>query len=113
MAWSLPLAKQPAFAHGVCRYTANDAVGAQANVISDDFEPLAGDSNDAVGISWRQRKALALPVVNLVANSATLIWPAADAGMATRRGNKIATLSTRTSTRSDRPGPVRSGWLVF
>ena len=57
----------------------NDAVVPKANVISDDFEPLAGDSNDAVGISWRQWKALALPVDNLVANSAALVWPAADA----------------------------------
>ena len=57
----------------------NDAVGAQANVISDDFEPLAGDSNDAVGISWWQRKAFAFPVDDLVANSAALVRPAADA----------------------------------
>ena len=84
-----------------------------ANVVSDDLEPLVGDSNDAVGISWRQRKALALPVDDLVANSAALVWPAADAAIAPRRGNKIATLSTRTSTRSARPGSDRCDWLVF
>ena len=91
----------------------NDAVVAQANVISDDFEPLAGDSNDAVGISWWQRKALALPVDDLVANSAALVRPAADAAVAPRCWNKIAPLSTRTSTRSARPGSDRCGWLVF
>ena len=76
----------------------NGAVVAKANVVSDDLEPLVGDSNDAVGISWWQRKALALPVDDLVANSATLVWPAADAAMAPRRGNRIAPLSTRTNT---------------
>ena len=76
----------------------NGAVVTEANVVSDDLEPLASDSNDAVGISWWQRKALALPVDDLVANSAALVWPAADAGMAPCRGNKIAPLSTRTST---------------
>ena len=91
----------------------NDAVVAQANVISDDFEPLAGDSNDAVGISWWQRKALALPVDDLVADSAALVWPGADAGMAPCRGNKIAPLSTRTSTSATRPRSERCGWLVF
>lgn len=57
----------------------NGAVVAKANVISDDLEPLVGDSNDAVGISWWQRKFLAFPVDDLVANSAALVWPAADA----------------------------------
>ena len=74
----------------------NDAVVAQANVIRDDFEPLAGDSNDAVGISWWQRKALALPVDDLVANSAALVWPAADAAIAPRCWNKIAPLMIKT-----------------
>ena len=76
----------------------NGAVVAKANVVSDDLEPLVGDSNDAVGISWWQRKALALPGDDLVANSAALVWPAADAAMAPRRGNKIAPLSTRTKS---------------
>ena len=88
----------------------NNAVVAKANIVSDDLELLVRDSNDAVGISWRQRKALALPVDDLVANSAALVWPAADAAIAPRRGNKIATLSTRTSTR---PGSDRCSWLVF
>ena len=90
-----------------------DAVAAKANVISDDFEPLVGDRNDAVGIGWWQREAFAFPVVNLVANSAALIWPAADAGMATRRGNKIAPLSTRTSTSLNGSRAETCAWLVF
>ena len=91
----------------------NGAVVAEANVVSDDLEPLASDSNDAVGISWWQRKALALPVDDLVANSAALVWPAADAAIASRRGNKIAPLSTRTSTNTTGSRAERSGWLVF
>ena len=91
----------------------NGAVITKANIVSDDLEPLFGDSNDAVDISWRQRKALALPVVNLVANSAALIWPAADAGMATRRGNKIAPLSTRTSTSLNGSRAETCAWLMF
>ena len=91
----------------------NDAVVAQANVISDDFEPLAGDSNDAVGISWWQRKALAFPVDDLVANSAALVWPAADAAIAPRCWNKIAPLSTRTSTSLNGSGAEPCAWLVF
>ena len=91
----------------------NDAVVAKANVISDDFEPLAGDSNDAVGISWWQRKALALPVDDLVTNSAALVWPAADAAIAPRRGNKIAPLSTRTSTSLNGSRAEPCAWLVF
>ena len=91
----------------------NGTVVAKANVVSDDLEPLVGDSNDAVGISWWQRKALALPVDDLVANSAALVWPAADAAIASRRGNKIAPLSTRTSTSLNGSRAERSGWLVF
>ena len=91
----------------------NGAVVAKANVVSDDLEPLVGDSNDAVGISWRKGKALPLPVVNLVANSAALIWPAADAAIAPRRGNKIATLSTRPSTSSTGSRAEPCAWLVF
>ena len=91
----------------------NDAVVAKANVISDDFEPLVGDSNDAVGISWWQRKALALPVDDLFANSAALVWPAADAAIAPRCWNKIAPLSTRTSTSLNRSRAEPCAWLVF
>ena len=91
----------------------NDAVVAKTNVISDDLEPLVGDSNDAVGISWWQRKALALPVDDLVANSAALVWPAADAAIAPRRWNKIATLSTRTSTSTIGSRAEPCAWLVF
>ena len=91
----------------------NDAVVAKTNVISDDFEPLAGDSNDAVGISWWQRKALAFPVDDLVANSAALIWPAADAAIAPRCWDKIAPLSTRTSTSLNGSRAETCAWLVF
>ena len=91
----------------------NDAVVAKANVISDDFEPLAGDSNDAVGISWWQRKALAFPVNDLVANSAALVWPAADAAIAPRCWNKIAPLSTRTSTSLNGSRAEPCSWPVF
>ena len=91
----------------------NGAVVAKANVVSDDLEPLVGDSNDAVGISWWQRKAPALLVDDLVANSDALVWPAADAAIAPRRGNKIATLSTRTSTSATRSRSEHCGWLVF
>ena len=91
----------------------NDAVVAKANVISDDFEPLAGDSNDAVGISWWQRKALALPVDDLVANSAALVWPAADAAIAPRCWNKIAPLSTRRCTSLNGSRAETYAWLVF
>ena len=91
----------------------NDAVVAKANVVSDDLEPLVGDSNDAVGISWRQRKALALPVDDLVANSAALVWPAADAAIAPRCWNKIAPLSTRTSTSTTGSRVEPCAWLVF
>ena len=91
----------------------NDAVVAKANVVSDDLEPLAGDSNDAVGISWWQRKALAFPVDDLVANSAALVWPAADAAIAPRCWNKIAPLSTRTSTSLNGSRAEPCAWLVF
>ena len=91
----------------------NGAVVAKANVVSDDLEPLVGDSNDAVGISWRQRKALALPVDDLVANSAALVWPAADAAIAPRGDNKIATLSTRTSTSLNGSRAEACSWTVF
>lgn len=91
----------------------NDAVVAKTNVISDDLEPLAADNNDAVDIGWWQRKALALPVEDLVADSAALVWPAADAAIAPRCRNKISPLSTRTSTSLTRSRAERSGWLVF
>ena len=91
----------------------NDAVVAKANVVSDDLEPLVGDSNDAVGISWWQRKALAFPVDDFVANSAALVWPAADAAVAPRCWNKIAPLSTRTSTSTIGSRAEPCAWLVF
>ena len=91
----------------------NGAVVAKANVVSDDLEPLVGDSNDAVGISWWQRKALAFPVDDLVANSAALVWPAADAAIVPRCWNKIAPLSTRTSTSLNGSRAEPCAWLVF
>ena len=91
----------------------NGAVVAKANVVSNDLEPLIGDSDDAVGISWWQRKALALPMDDLVANSAALIRPAADAAIAPRCWNKIAPLSTRTSTSTTGSRAEPCAWLVF